>query len=223
MVPAKESPPAPIPVPAMRFLLPCALAAVLLAAVPPAGATTVEPLDFAELVASSDYVVRGRVVARRDEVVRRDGRDVPYTRIEVAVQEVVAGTPPAQVVLRVLGGRLPDGSELRVDGVPPFTVGDEEFLFVKGNGVNFYPTNGVMYGRYPVLFDKRLGRNYVARSNRVPLAATAEVGLPLAEGKLAQLLRRQIRADDALTPEEFSASIRAARGAKDGKGVSHAR
>lgn len=207
----------------MRLPLSLLSALVLCCVGGPVGATTVEPIDFVELVGSSDYVVLGRVVARHDEAVLREGREVPYTRVEIVVQEVIAGTPPPRVVLRMLGGRLPDGSELRVAGVPEFTVGDEEFFFVKDNGVNFYPTNGVMYGRYPVLHDKRQGRNYVARINRVPLAATAEVGLPLAEGKLAQLQRRQRRADDALTPGEFAASIRAARVAKAPEGVQHAR
>jgi hypothetical protein len=186
-------------------------------------ATTVEPLDFVELVDSSDYIIRGRIVALRNEVRLQDGRELPYTLVEIEVREVVAGSPPGRVVLSLLGGRLPDGSEFRVEGVPAFTVGDEEFFFVRGNGVNFYPTNAVMYGRYPVLFDKQLGRTYVARVNRVPLAATAEVGLPLAEGKLAQLLRRQRRAEDALTPGEFAGSIREVRAAKEATGVHRAR
>lgn len=207
----------------MRFV-PCfLLLAALLAGVPSARATTVEPLEFTELVNTSDYVVLGRIVSLRHEVRQREGRAVPYTLVELAVQETVAGTPPAQVVLSVLGGPLPDGSALWVDGVPVFTVGDEEIFFVQGNGVNFYPTNAVMYGRYPVLFDKQLGRSYVARINRVPLAATAEIGLPLAEGKLAQLLRRQRRADDALTPQEFIASIREVRAAKFEQGGKRAR
>lgn len=207
----------------MRFVPRCLLLAVLLAGGAALRATTVEPMDFPELVNSSDYIVRGRIVALRHEVRVREGRQVPYTMVELAVQETVAGTPPAQVVLSVLGGPLPDGSELKVEGVPAFTVGDEEIFFVQGNGVNFYPTNAVMYGRYPVLFDKQLGRSFVARINRVPLAATAEIGLPLAEGKLAQLLRRQRRADDALTPQEFIASIREVRAAKFEQGGKRAR
>ncbi|MBA4137899.1 MAG: hypothetical protein C0518_11325 [Opitutus sp.] len=76
-----------------------------------------------------------------------------------------------------------------------------------------------MHGRYPVKFDKKLGREYVARANGVPLAATAEVALPLAEGKLAQLLRAQRRADDALTPAEFVQSIKQTRAERSTGGV----
>jgi len=195
----------------MRFLSRLAILLVACACASSLRATTVEPMEFSELVNASDYIVRGRVKELRNEVRQQAGRELPFTLVEVEVLEVVAGTPPARVTLSLVGGRTPDGGELRVEGVPQFTVGDEEIFFVQGNGTNFYPTTAVMHGRYPVLFDKQLNRSYVARINRVPLAATAEIGLPLAEGKLAQLLRRQRRADDALTPAEFTASIRQAR------------
>ncbi|MBA3848721.1 MAG: hypothetical protein C0502_01840 [Opitutus sp.] len=208
----------------MRFPSLITLAVALLAAATPARATTVEPpADFAALVQESDFVVRARVKALHNTVETRGGREVPHTQVELEVLEVVAGTPPAQVMLRVLGGRMPDGSEFVVAGVPRFTVGDEEIFFVQGNGRQFYPVTAVMHGRYPVRFDKKLNRSYVARINQVPLAATAEIGLPLAEGKLAQLLRRQRTADDALTPAEFIAAIREVHAAKSGPGGKRAR
>lgn len=194
------------------------------ASAPGLRATTVEPMEFSDLVNASDYVIRGRIKALRNEVRVQAGRELPFTQVEIEVLEVVAGTPPAAVTLSVLGGRTSTGGELKVDGVPGFTVGDEEVFFVQGNGINFYPTTAVMHGRYPVLFDKQLDRSYVARINRVPLAATAEIGLPLAEGKLAQLLRRQRRTEDALTPAEFIASVREVHAAKNNRsGVSRAR
>lgn len=183
-------------------------------------ATTVVPPEFPALAQSSDYVVRGRVKSLRNEIRLRDGRELPFTQIEIEVKEVIAGAPPASVVLTMLGGRTSDGGELTVEGVPQFAVGDEDILFVRDNGRNFYPLNAVMHGRYPVKFDAKLGREYVARANGVPLAATAEVALPLAEGKLAQLLREQRRAEDALTPAEFAQSIRQARAARAPGGVS---
>lgn len=200
----------------MKFA-PLVSLAVSLAVAVVAGATTVEAPDFEGLVRSSDYVVRGRVVAVRHEVREREGRPLPYTLVEVRVAEVIVGNPPERLVLSMLGGPLADG-ELVVEGVPRFTVGDEDILFVQGNGVNFHPLNAVPYGRYPVLFDKQLGREFVARANRVPLSAAAEIALPLAEGKLAQELRRRIRPDDALTPAEFARSIRAVRGESANRG-----
>jgi hypothetical protein len=185
-------------------------------------ATTVVPPEFPELVQGSDYIIRGKVTALRNEIRWHDGREMPFTQVEIQVAEVIAGAPPAQVVLSLLGGRTSDGGVLTVDGVPQFQVGDQDILFVQGNGTNFYPLRAVMHGRYPVRFDKKLGREYVARANGVPLAATAEVALPLAEGKLAQLLRKQRRADDALTPAEFIQSIREVRAARATGGKSHA-
>ncbi len=202
-----------------RLMLAALLAAL---AVPAATATSVVPPEFPALVRDSDYVVRARVAHVAQEVQVRDGREVPFTLVTLEVLEVIAGTPPAPLVLRQLGGRTSDG-ELVVAGVPRFQVGDEDILFVSGNGRNFHPLTALGHGRYPVRFDKKLGREYVARANGVPLAATAEVVLPLVEGKLARQLRAMRRADDALTPAEFSQSIRAARAERTPGGPNRAR
>jgi hypothetical protein len=204
----------------LRFFL---VAAALAVGTSGLRATTVVPPEFPELVQDSDYVIRGRVVALRNEVRLRGGRELPFTLIDLEVRQVIVGTPPARVTLAMLGGTTSDGSELRVEGVPHFTVGQEDILFVQGNGTNFYPLHAVMHGRYPVKFDKKLNREYVARANGVPLSATAEVALPLAEGKLAQLLRKQIKPEDALSPAEFVQSIREARAAREQGGQRHAK
>lgn len=192
----------------VRFLL---LAVALGAAGVVARATTVVPPDFNELVQGSDYVVRGTVRTLSYVVRQYEGRDVPHTLATIEVAEVIAGTPPESVVLDFLGGQTPDGRVLRVGGAQELKVGDEHIFFVQGNGTNFYPLYAVMHGLYPVKHDKESGRAYVTRANGVPLSATAEVGLPLAEGKMAQLLRKQIKASDALSVDEFSQSIRTTR------------
>lgn len=183
-----------------------------------AHATSVVPPDFEQLVHGSDYVVRARVASIAHEVREHDGRPVPFTLVTLEVREVVAGTPPAPLVLTLLGGPVGDG-ELVVAGTPRFQIGDEDILFVQGNGRNFHPLTAIGHGRYPVRFDKNLRREYVARANGVPLAATAEVALPLTEGKLARRLRAMRRADDALTPGEFIQSIRAVHSARQPGGA----
>lgn len=197
----------------MRPLRLSLLCAALLTAVSATHATTVIPPEFPDLVASSDYVIRGKVKSLTNEIRQRDGREVPFTLAEITVSEVIAGTPPAMVVLQMLGGKTADGGELVVEGVPRFVVGDESIFFVKDNGTNFYPLKGVMHGIYPVKRDKATGREYVARANGLPLAATAEVGLPLAEGVMAQELRKHVKVSDALSVSEFKQSIREARAA----------
>jgi hypothetical protein len=98
-----------------------------------------------------------------------------------------------------------------VAGVPQFKVGDEDIFFVQGNGRNFYPLYAVMHGKYPVRRDQTTGREYVTRSNGVPLTDVAQVALPMAAGPAAELQRRMSRTTDALSPAEFSRLIRKER------------
>lgn len=207
----------------MRPLRLCLLCAAMLTTVSATRATTVMPPEFPDLVASSDYVIRGKVKSVTNEIRQRDGREVPLTLAEIAVSEVIAGAPPEKVVLTMLGGRLADGSELVVEGVPRLAVGDENIFFVKNNGTSFYPLTGVMHGLYPVKRDKSTGREYVTRANGLPLSATAEVGLPLAEGAMAQELRKHIKVSDALSVTEFKQSIRATRAAATKGEKTHAK
>ncbi|HLP26024.1 MAG TPA: hypothetical protein VK477_10120 [Acidobacteriota bacterium] len=202
-----------LPMRSIRFL---ALCATLLAATAAARATTVIPPDFTELVSESDYVIRGKVKSLSNEQQMREGRGMPFTLVEIEVTAVIAGEVPPKVVLRMLGGRTSEG-ELRVQGAPRFVVGDESVFFVKNNGVSFYPLYGVMHGVYPIKRDKATGREYVARANGLPLSATAEVGLPLAEGPMAKQLRKFIKASDALSVSEFTQSVREARNRTTGE------
>jgi len=176
----------------------------------PLGATTVIPPEFPELVHGSDYVVRARVKQLVCESEMRGERELIFTRIELEVLDVIAGAPPQPLWLIMLGGRSGD-RELVVEGVPRFQVGDEEIFFVQGNGRNFYPLYAVMYGKYPVRRDKVTGREYVTRSNGVPLRDVSEVTLPLAAGPAAELQRRLAHVEDALSPAEFSRLIRKQR------------
>ncbi len=198
----------------LRTFLACATLLISVGAV--AHATTVIPPEFSELSQNSDYVVRGKVKSVRYEMRTLAGREVPFTLAEIAVTDVIAGTPPTQVVLTMLGGKASTGGELVVEGVPRFVVGDESIFFVKNNGTNFYPLYAVMHGVYPVKRDKATGREYVARANGLPLSATAEVALPLAEGKAAQELRKHIKISDALSVAEFKQSIRESRALRQG-------
>lgn len=174
-------------------------------------ATTVVPPDFSQLVNGSDYIVRARVKAISTETrLRADGHERIYTNVELEVLEVIAGTPPTPLVLTMLGGRSGD-KELTIAGAPKFVVGNEDILFVQNNGKAVSPLYAMMHGQYPVLRDKARGRTYVSRSNLVPLQSTAEVSLPLSEGKPAELLRRMTNPSQALTPAQFIQSIRNTR------------
>jgi hypothetical protein len=67
---------------------------------------------------------------------------------------------------------------MRVAGMPQFTVGQTEILFVTGNGVQFCPLVAMMHGRYRVQTDAATGREYIARSDGVPLVSEHDVQLP---------------------------------------------
>lgn len=178
-----------------------------------AHATSVQPPAFEELVNGADYVVRARVTAVESFATpRAHGRPRIHTRVTLEVLETIAGTAPSPLVLTLLGGRVGD-VELRVEGVPEFAVGDEDVLFVHGNGRNFFPLYAVMHGRYPIKRDAA-GREFLARSNAVPLGDVAEVALPMTSGGAALLQRRAKAQSAALTPAEFAAEIRRVRRAR---------
>jgi len=179
-----------------------------------AGATTVIPPEFPELVNGSDYVVRARVKAVASEVRVKDGQELIYTKVELEVLEVIAGRPPEPLILTMLGGQVGD-RKLTVQGAPAFHVGAEDVLFIKGNGRAFSPLFALMHGQYPVMADeKRTGRRYMNRSNLVPLLSADEVATPMAQGELAERLRRLRDPGQALTPEQFAQEVRRVRRAE---------
>lgn len=172
-------------------------------------ATTVIPPDLPQLANESDYVIRAVVTSVNSEFSERaDGR-VIVTKIGLEVRDVIAGKPPATVVLEMLGGRV-GTQEMTVEGAPKFKVGDEDVLFVKNNGRAICPLLAMMHGRYPILRDTASGREYVARSNRVPLTDPAQISLPMAQGAAAEMQRRLADSAAAVTPAEFARQIRSA-------------
>lgn len=174
-------------------------------------ATTVIPPEFSELVNGSDYVVRARVTAVTAETRVKDGQELIYTHVALEVLEVIAGHPPEPLVLTMLGGKV-GNRKLTVQGAPVFYVGTEDILFIKGNGRAFNPLYAIMHGQYPVMADeKRAGRRYMNRSNLVPLLSTDEVALPMAQGELAERLRRLRDPGQALTPEQFVQAVKRVR------------
>jgi hypothetical protein len=170
-------------------------------------ATTVNPPEFPDLVNQSDYIVRAVVKSVVSEYASPGGRKI-ITKVELDVKEVVAGTPPRPLVLQVMGGKVGD-REMILEGAPEFKVGDEHILFVQGNGRQVYPLVAMMHGVYPVKRETG-GREFMARSNAIPLQDTSEVVLPLATGGAAEMQRRMANPAKALTPTEFVQRIRTA-------------
>lgn len=175
-----------------------------------AAATTVAPPEFGALVNGSDYVVHA--ITRNVNAEKRTGaRGVKIvTRVELEVIEVVAGTPPEKIILEMLGGRVGD-EELRVEGAPRFRVGDEDILFVSGNGRTICPLYGMTYGRYPISSDPATGRRVVLRNDGEPLRDTAQIAAPFSEQHPGNSPTARTTTTAALSPTEFIRLIRASR------------
>ncbi len=195
----------------MRFLKPLSLLAALLLAGPALQATSVVPPTFKELVNGSDYIVRAKVKAVTSEIRLRNGRELIYSKVELEVSEVIAGTPPTPLVLTMLGGKVGEKG-MTVSGAPHFAVGNEDILFIRDNGKSVYPLYAMMHGDYPLLQEEKPGkRTYVNRSNLVPLLSTDEVAQPMEQGSSAERLRRMRDPSAALSPADFIKAIKNAR------------
>lgn len=170
-------------------------------------ATTVSPPEFPDLVNQSDYIIHAVVKSVVSEYARPDSRKI-ITKVELEVKEVIAGAPPQPLVLRMLGGKIGE-DEMLLEGAPQLKMGDESIFFVQGNGRQIYPLVAMMHGVYPVKREAS-GREFVTRSNRVPLQDASEVVLPMTEGGAAELQRRMRNPGEALTPTLFIQQIREA-------------
>jgi hypothetical protein len=172
-----------------------------------AKATTVFPPTFASLVNQADYIVRAVVKSVTSEMqTDGSGRHI-ITKVELDVRQTIAGKPPQPLVLEMLGGTV--GKEtMAVEGAPKFQVGDEDILFVRGNGVQFTPLVGMMHGRYPILRDQTSGREYVARSNGIPLFNEQDVSQPMT-GSASQRTAATTGAQP-LSPADFVGRIQSA-------------
>ncbi len=182
----------------------CAAMAVKLAA------TTVVPPSFDQLVGQADYVVRAVVKSVNSEwQIEGQNRHI-ITKVELDVKEVIKGSPPNPLVLEMLGGRI--GSiEMKVEGAPNFFVGDEDILFVHGNGQQVIPLVAIMHGQYLVQHDAKTGEERVLRSNGVPLYSEKDVSLPMTRSSAANA---QTANTPPLSVSDFARKIRASAAGK---------
>ncbi len=190
-----------------RILRPLRFAFLLAALVPALFATSVVPPSFPELVAEADAIYSGRVTAvEARKLTAPDGSPLIKTFVTFAVERVLKGAARESVTLELLGGQIGD-DRLRIQGMPVFAVGDRDFVFVQRNGIQYCPLVALGHGRYRVLRDQASGRDYVARDNRRPLAATSDVELPLHGLPAGVAPARAAAPAAALSPDAFAAEI----------------
>jgi hypothetical protein len=157
-------------------------------AVRPLGATTVLPVDFAQMVSDSQVIVHARVVDVTGELV--GPQRTIESRVTVQVISSLKGQPGAAIVFRVPGGRV--GRYRRVFvGAPSFTAGEEVLLFLKGRAPAMPLPYGLSQGVYRV-----------SRTTGAPLV----LPVPPVEG-----VAGTVRGDPARRPlalDEFTRQIR---------------
>jgi hypothetical protein len=165
------------PLPLRGLLLAFALAFTL--ALTPARATSVIPPTFPELVDEADAIYRARVTAvAARRVPAPDGTPVIKTFVTFAIERTLKGPDRPDLTLEFLGGTV-DGETLVVSGMPRFSAGSVDYVFVQRNGLQFCPLVAVMHGRYRIKRDDAAASTYVARDNGTPLTDLAQISLPL--------------------------------------------
>ncbi len=156
---------------------------------------------FDQLVQDSATVFRGTVTDIHCVTVDTPQGPAIRTLVTLQVERALKGSPESQVTLSFLGGKVGHRT-LRVLGMPTFSVGQHEIVFVGANGNSVCPVLAGGHGRYHVRHDAKSGRDYVARENNAPLTSTDDVTKPL-EGTVAA----PANAATAITPDDFEARI----------------
>lgn len=122
--------------------------ALCAATIIPAHATSVLPLYLDEIVDQAAIAFQGTVTEVHSER-DTDGRVVTYTTF--AVHDQLKGNTGATHTIKQIGGDLPDGTGLRVHGVPKFTVGQTVVVFLYGkSSKGFSSPVGLDQGRFTV-------------------------------------------------------------------------
>ena len=131
----------------MRRFLPLSLICTL-AFVGSAGSTTVIPPTFDALVGGASTVFVGEVIAVRARWVTSPRGRAIMTDVTFRVEDVWKGRIGAVTMLEFMGGTI-DGMTMEVVGMPEFTVGQRNVLFVSGERAAS-PLVGFMYGRMKI-------------------------------------------------------------------------
>jgi hypothetical protein len=154
-----------------------------------AAAMVIVPVDFSEMVASSELVVHGRVVGVRSQITG-DRRTIE-TVVTVSVVDALKGEPGTTVYFRVPGGQVGRYRRVMI-GAPQFAEGEEVVLFLRGRPPVVPMPFGLSQGVY------RVARGSDGRSMVTPLM------IPEAPGRI-------VRGDPARRPLEMSVFARDVR------------
>jgi hypothetical protein len=117
-----------------------------------AAASQVLAMDLAQLTQESQRVVVGEVTSVRSAWDAKHERI--FTTVEVRVQEAWKGAMPSGGVLTIVQpGGVAEGIEMRVHGMPTFTVGERSVLFLRGAAGQPVAVTGMGQGKRGLHFD----------------------------------------------------------------------
>jgi hypothetical protein len=109
-----------------RWMRATAGGALALALAAGAAATTIERMSLAKMAQAAPVIVRARCAGN---AVARSAGEI-WTLTSFDVEETWRGEPPAQVTVRLLGGRMGNITS-HVSGVPRFRPGEDVVLFLE--------------------------------------------------------------------------------------------
>ncbi len=164
--------------------------------------------DLKKLTSAASLVFHGKVksVTYRNATLQGGGV-MPYSFVTFTVGEKLKGEAAPEITLRFMGGTNGRGGFTMISGVPAFSVGDEDLLFVAGNGEQGCPLVQCEFGRYRVLD----GAVYEAHGAAVKIAASGKVATAgNGPAELLQVKYPSPRFDDLLAAPGMMERINAA-------------
>jgi len=121
-----------------------------------AGATTLLPKDFQDLVREADIVFVGTVTDMYSEWLD-ERQNVIYTYVTFNDLEIIAGDyQESSIEVRHIGGEV-DGFWFEAVGAPCFKLGQRSLVFLTGNDIEMCPIVGWWQGRFKVIIDEDTG------------------------------------------------------------------
>jgi len=163
-------------------------------------ATTLARLSLDQLATAADAVARVRCVSAVSEW----GNGSIWTVTTFDVVETMKGNLPAQVTVRLPGGRVGHLTAM-VDGTPKFTPGGSVILFLERSQVGGFSVAGWVEGTFRIARDPRTGRETVTQDS-----SAFEVFDPATRSFLTEGVRQ-------MPVEEFRARVAQAIARPQGK------
>ncbi|MDH3976572.1 MAG: hypothetical protein OEV42_20095 [Deltaproteobacteria bacterium] len=136
--------------------------AIILLTIPAEAYDSEKAFDFGKMAGKANLVLQGTVVNIDYRESQGEGRQksLPHTFVTFEVEDVLYGKAPnGRFTLRFFGGSSDDGTIMMMGGAPHFDLGDEDIIFVKGNGASECPLIGCDKGRFR-LFNNRVYNEY---------------------------------------------------------------